>query len=55
MAFELHALVQEANWGYQLFRNRDWFKRERTAVQGSLERARAGERDRLSAMLTANS
>ena len=43
LAFELHAVVQEANWGYQMFGNAEWFERARVSVRRSLERAQIGE------------
>jgi AcrR family transcriptional regulator len=40
-AFELHAVVQEANWGYQMFRNPVWFERARASISAALARAAA--------------
>ncbi len=39
LAFELHALVQEANWSYNLFENKRAFEQARTGI---LERLRQG-------------
>ncbi|MBT5876487.1 MAG: TetR/AcrR family transcriptional regulator [Candidatus Latescibacteria bacterium] len=37
LAFELHALVQEANWAYQLFHKTISFERARNGIQRRLE------------------
>lgn len=46
LAFEIHAFVQEANWAYQLLRDRRAFTRAREAIRRRLESAatRAGLR-----------
>lgn len=41
LAFELHALVQEANWARQLLDREDAFERARRGIETRLERARA--------------
>lgn len=43
LAFELHAAVQEANWGFQMFGKSEWFQRARKSIQATLARATAGE------------
>ena len=43
LAFELHAAVQEANWGFQMFGKPEWFQRARKLIQSTLARATAGE------------
>jgi len=44
LAFELHALGQEANWGFQMFRDPRWFKRTRKSFADALARAAAPRR-----------
>lgn len=39
LAFELHAFVQEANWGWQLLKRQDAFDRARAAAASCLARA----------------
>lgn len=39
LAFEVHALVQEANWAYQLLREKRVFERAREGIRHRLERA----------------
>ncbi|PYP90010.1 MAG: TetR/AcrR family transcriptional regulator [Blastocatellia bacterium AA13] len=39
LAFELHALVQEANWSYNLFQNRQAFDQARTGILDRLRQA----------------
>lgn len=43
LAFELHASVQEANWGFQMFRKPEWFVRARRSTRTALTRSAAGK------------
>ncbi|MEZ5354552.1 MAG: TetR/AcrR family transcriptional regulator [Bryobacteraceae bacterium] len=39
LAFRLHGYVQEANWGYQMFRDDRWFVRARAAIDDAIRQA----------------
>jgi hypothetical protein len=43
LAFELHTSVQEANWGFQMFRKPEWFVRARRSTRTTLARSAAGK------------